>query len=152
MRRTLNTLAAALCGVVAAVSLTAPTEAATTSTTSHTFSCSHQLARGRAYTLQSVTGTVTGTTLTNVSVINYKNVVLVSNPAPPIDNAFWGGYWKTTYHDNQWRIGTDASNNTYYVMFPDTVPGATFTITLVSLFNGGANGNWQNWMPCTLTS
>ncbi|MFN8196074.1 MAG: hypothetical protein U0R80_17560 [Nocardioidaceae bacterium] len=149
MRRSLHLVAAAVCGVLATAATVVPAQAATTP--SYSFSCTHQLAAGRPYTKQTVTGTVTGSTPTKVSVVNYRNTVLVSNPAPPLDNAFWGGYWKTTYHDNQWRVGTDASNNTYYLMFPETAPGSTFTVTLVSLFNGGSWGNWQNWMPCTLS-
>ena len=107
------------------------------------FTCSGQL--GEYYTLQSVTGTVRGTTPRGVTALNYQNLPLTRAKVPLLDNGWLGGYWKQTYQMNQWAIGR-RDGTTYHVMMPDTRIGATFTAMLYSDF--GMGGNWQNWMDC----
>jgi hypothetical protein len=131
-------LVASAVPVVAAVS---PASAAT----SRSFSCQGTISRN--YTLQKVTGTLTGTTPSDVTVRNYVDRVLVTKPAPSLDNTWWSGYWKTTYGLNQWKVGKDTNSNIYHLMLPGAPIGGAFQGLLVSEFAGG--GNWQNWMSCT---
>ncbi|MFZ0160835.1 MAG: hypothetical protein WAL50_17530 [Kineosporiaceae bacterium] len=144
---TMRRRAAALIGAalvataVPAVDAVSPASA----TTSRSFSCQGTISRN--YTLQKVTGTLTGATPSNVTVRNYVDRVLVTSQAPSLDNAWWSGYWKTTYALNQWKVGKDASSNTYHLMLPGTPIGGAFQGLLVSEFAAG--GNWQNWMSCT---
>jgi hypothetical protein len=122
--------------------------AATSTAATSTFTCSHQLARGRIYTLQTVTGSLTGTVPTAVSVIDYHGAVVRSAPRPTLDPAFWSGYFATTYHLNAWDLGQNATLH-YHLLVPQTAPGTAFTAMLYTEFTAG--GNWQNWMPCTLS-
>ncbi len=117
--------------------------------TSYSFSCTGIISRD--YTRQTVTGTITGLKPTNTTVLNYQGVAQLATPAPTRTNAWWGGYFLTTYSMNQWRLGKDASNTVYHFMLPNTRPGAAFNAILVSEFGGagGPQGNWQNDMTCT---
>lgn len=133
---------------IGALCTIAPALAATPDAVAHPFSCSGSL--GRYYTLQTVTGTLTGARPSNVSVADYTGTVQRTVARPTLDNAWWGGYWQTTYQTNQWKLGHDASARYYHLMLPQSRPGAAFTALLVTEFGaGGANGNWQNWMACT---
>jgi hypothetical protein len=108
------------------------------------FSCTGIM--GRYYTRQTVNGTLTRLRPSNTTVLNYANTVMLTSPAPPLRNHWWGGYWKAAYQLNQWALGS-ASGSTYHLMLPDTAMGGTFTALLVTEFSVG--GNWQNWMDCT---
>ena len=142
--RSLATLATAASLVTASIAVGASTASAATS---RSFTCSGIISRN--YTLQTVTGTITGLKPTNTTVFNYLGVAQVSTAAPARTNGWWGGYWKANYALNQWKVGTDAGGTVYHLMLPDTRMGGTFDALLVSEFGGGSQGNWQNWMTCT---
>lgn len=141
--RTTTTAVAALVLPLVALACAPAASAAT----GRSFTCTGIISRD--YTRQTVTGTLTGVKPTNVTVINYLGATMVTAAAPARHNAWWAGYWKSTYAMNQWRVGKDASATSYHLMLPDTRPGAAFDGLLVSEFDGGASGNWQNWMTCT---
>lgn len=113
------------------------------------FSCTGIISR--YYTRQTVNGTLTALRPSNVSVINYAEVVVYTKAAPAKTNGWWDGYWKTTYQLNQWNLGKAADGTVYHLMLPDTAMGGSFQGLLVSEFGGGSQGNWQNWMSCTAT-
>jgi hypothetical protein len=137
-------------GTAAGTASAATASTAATATTARAFTCTGSaMGSRRAYAKQTVTGTLWGTTPANVKVINYLGTVITSSTAPKLDNAWWGGTFKSTNHWNQWKVGTTATGDIAHVMLPDTTPGATFTAELVTEFAGGANGNWQNVMSCT---
>jgi hypothetical protein len=103
---------------------------------------------GRYYTKQTVTGTyknAKGRPI-DVTVFNWQDIAQITTAKPKLDNAWWGGYWHTTYGLDQWLIGT-SGGNTYHLMLPPPPMGSTFQCLLVTEFSGG--GNWQNWMEGT---
>ena len=139
--RSLTVLAAA----TVASALAAPAQAVP----SYSFSCTGIISRD--YTRQTVTGTIAGVGPTNTTVLDYRGEAQVAAASPTRTNAWWGGYYVTTYAMNQWRVGRDVNNTVYHVMLPNTRPGAAFNAILVSEFGGarGPQGNWQNDMTCT---
>lgn len=137
-------LATALLPAAAASAAPSAPTAPAPSARVRTFSCTGIM--GRYYTRQTVNGTLTGLRPSNTTVLNYANAVMLTSLAPPQRNHWWGGYWKATYHLNQWALGA-AGGSSYHLMLPDTVMGGTFTALLVTEF--GVGGNWQNWMDCT---
>jgi hypothetical protein len=87
---------------------------------------------------------------TAVSVLNWQGNVLITSASPRLQNSFWGGYWKQTYHLNSWNLGR-AGGNSYYLLLPDRQVGFAFTGMLLTEFGpGGIDGNWQNWIDFTL--
>jgi len=102
------------------------------------------------YTAQTVTGMFNGwkPLPLNVTVQDWQGTVLVTAPAPRLHRAFWGGYWKQTYHLNAWYLGKGNATR-YHLLLPDTPVGGTFTGLLISEFDAG--GNWQNWIDFTVT-
>jgi hypothetical protein len=145
MRRTIGSLALGTLVMGSLIVIAEPAHARSGSAfPAAVFTCSGQL--GEYYTLQSVTGTVRGTTPRGVTALNYQSLPLTKAKVPALDNGWDGGYWKQTYQMNQWAIGS-RNGTTYHFMVPDTRIGATFTAMLFSDF--GMGGNWQNWMDCT---
>jgi hypothetical protein len=145
MRRVMGSIAVA--GALMGTLIVTPPRAAASSEPRRpdaVFTCSGQIAE--YYTLQTVTGTVRGTTPRAVTALDWQSLPLTRAKAPALDNAWWGGYWKQTYQQNQWALG-HRNAVAYHFMLPDTRLGSTFTALLVSEFDVG--GNWQNWMDCT---
>jgi len=135
--------AAAVLATLAAGLGAAPADAATP----RAFTCSGVISR--AYTLQTVTGTLTGTRPSATTVLDSGGTPVLTTSSPTRANGWWGGYWRSTYGLTQWKLGTDAAGTVYHLMLPGTRPGGAFDALLVSEFGGGAQGNWQNWMTCT---
>jgi hypothetical protein len=140
--------AVAVVGVALVVSLATGTAAGAGPGTTRTFTGTGIISR--YYTQQTVTGTLNGyrPVPSNVSVLDWQGITVITTAAPRLHNAFWGGYWKQNYHLNSWSLGK-ANGTAYHLMLPDTPLGGTFTGLLVSEFNGG--GNWQNWIDFTVS-
>lgn len=111
----------------------------------HPFTCTGTM--GRYYTKQTVNGIVVKKNVPKgVTVLDWQSRVLITSPKPALDNGYDGGYWKQTYHMNEWNLGTTADYS-FHFMLPDTRLGGTFQAMLLTEFAVG--GNWQNWMDCT---
>jgi len=111
----------------------------------HHFTCTGTM--GRYYTKQTVNGVIVKKDIPkSVTVLDWQDRVLIASAKPLLDNGYWGGYWKQTYHMNEWNLGTTADYS-FHLMLPDTRLGGTFQAMLLTEFSVG--GNWQNWMDCT---
>jgi hypothetical protein len=129
---------------------TAVTKTAAATIAPRTFTGTGSL--GRYYTVQTVNGTFATRrpVPTDVTVLNWQNVVLASSSAPLFRRHYDGGYWKRTYHLDAWFVGR-TSNAAFYLLLPDSGVGATFTGMLKTEFLPH-NGNWQNWMDFTTSN
>jgi hypothetical protein len=115
------------------------------------FNCT-QTTPSRAAYRQAVQGTLDSSNVPHNVVVTRPSTgaVEISSANPTFTPGYDGGYWKSTYHLNTWKLGsvnTGSPPKTLYLLLPDSTIGATFTALLKTDFLNA--GNWQHWMSCT---